>query len=520
MMNSLNQNRTRCRNLMNRNTLIRGLRGGVTLMETVFAMGVILTGLLGLAALIPIASDNAKSAMELDRSISESTAAAAIGAAQKFHDLDKLVIYYKPVSTSPGAPGETLTAQVLSIRDAMTVGGFPSEEKEKLSSPGYGHPDSKAGIQAGICIDPLGMPDLRTLLPGPSTPANGNYADNVSASPFAATANTDSAYDFSRFPYYNERYKILTPPNDPVRASNGPVASGPVPPNRPQMPFPMSPRMWRATLRSEMFAETTPVYRHQIISRAYAEHVFRGSGGLSVVDGSKPSDPASVLLTKTVMTSGVTTDSGTTNSSEYTWFATLVPPFLGGNSYRQSIVVVRQRSLEVPQRLDDPLALQKRSYAADDSDDNPRGERIAWVGNWIGFVGGAGGEVELYGSASVDSEIRTGEWVMLSRQPHQVGGGPLTLGMSAQGPAVHRWYRVLRVDEPQYGFINGGGFGAGWNDSDSNTNPEVWRRTVTLDGPDWTFQDESSGNVTHIDDTYCTIVSGAVSVVESEVVIE
>ncbi|MCC9644418.1 hypothetical protein LOC71_19265 [Rhodopirellula sp. JC740] len=496
----------------------RLMRTGVTLMETVFAIGVILTGLLGLAALIPIASNNAQSAMELDRSISESTAAAAISSVQQFNDLDRLVIYYKPVSTSAGPTGETLTGQVLSIRDALTVGGSPN--KNKLSSPGYGHSNDQAGLQAGICIDPLGMPDIRTLLAGPSTPTNGNYADDTSGAPFAAPVGTDSAYDHSRFPYYNERYKVLLPPNEAVTASDGPVASGPVPPNPPQMPFPMSPRMWRATLRSDMYANSAPVFRHQIISRSYADRVFSGSGGLTTSKGFDNSDPASVLLTKTVVTSGVAIDSSTANSSEYSWFATLVPPFLGGNSFRQSIVVVKQRLPEVPRRIDDPLALQKRSYAIDDADENPRSERLAWVGNWIGFVGGAGGEVELYGSASVSSDIRTGEWVMLSRQPHRIGGGPLTLGMSAYGPAVHRWYRVLRVDDPQYGFINAGGFGAGWNDSDTNTNPEVWRRTVTLAGPDWAFQDETGSNTTHIDDTYCTIVSGAVSVVESEVVIE
>ena len=48
----------------------------------------------------------------------------------------------------------------------------------------------------------------------------------------------------------------------------------------------------------------------------------------------------------------------------------------------------------------------------------------------------------------------------------------------------------------------------------------VWRRWVTLAGPDWAFQDEPAGtNTTPIDDTFCTIVSGAVSVVESEVLI-
>jgi hypothetical protein len=49
-------------------------------------------------------------------------------------------------------------------------------------------------------------------------------------------------------------------------------------------------------------------------------------------------------------------------------------------------------------------------------------------------------------------------------------------------------------------------------------NQAVWSRRVSLAGPDWAFQDEPAGtNISPIDDTFMTIVEGAVSVIESEV---
>jgi hypothetical protein len=103
-----------------------------------------------------------------------------------------------------------------------------------------------------------------------------------------------------------------------------------------------------------------------------------------------------------------------------------------------------------------------------------------------------------------------GEWVMLSRQPFDLTVTPhLPIG-----PAVHRWYRVLRVGEPTYGLITTDLGEGNWPTAAGD--PRVWQRTVTLAGPDWSFG-ISSPNVELRDDTFCTIVTGAVSVSESEV---
>ena len=92
---------------------------------------------------------------------------------------------------------------------------------------------------------------------------------------------------------------------------------------------------------------------------------------------------------------------------------------------------------------------------------------------------------------------------MLSRQRHENSSGTYL----PTGAAIHRWFRVLRAEEAERGTVDEDYV---W-DSGST---EVWRRWVTLAGSDWAFED---GAPDQRDDTFCTIVTGAVSVIESEV---
>lgn len=467
-------------------------RAAVTLMECIFAIGVVLTGLVGLAALIPIASQNARDTIEIDRSISESTSASAVGVVQSFHDLDSLVMFDKPVqgSLANAAGGYVPTNAMQTLESKL------SNAPLKLESPGYMHMLANTGLTGGICIDPLGIPDLALLTTSFVT------APNV-AQPFVAPVNTDSAFDYSRFPYFNERYNVLASPNeqigDPAAVNNATRTT----------PWPMGPRMYRVTLKSPMFDSQNFMRRYQLMSPSITRNIFGGSNGLSNVDAPEKELPRGVL-TETTLVGGNRLDAGRDNASDYTWFATLTPNFLGGDSFRQSIVVVRKRLAPVPRRVDDPFALQKTNYTIDDADDNPTSERLAWIDpeTAIGFNGGSGGEVSVFGSQGVTDDISSNSWVMLSRQPHRITGPPLTL--RADGPAVHRWYRVISVGEAE--LTSNYAWAGGTND--------VWGRRLSLAGPDWAFQDETTGNTTPIDDTFCTIIEGAVSVIESEVKFE
>ena len=482
-------------------------RVGVTLMEVIFAIGVILAGLVGIAALIPIAVDNANATMELDRSISESISASAKAEAADLSDLGQLVMFDKPIQGSVPVAGTTCqpSGRIVTVRDkidAMLV-NLPC-----LDSPGYGHGGGTA-LAAGLCIDPLGMSNVAL---------DGTYTANPSAiEPFVAPDPSDSAYDVSRFPYFSERYNVLSPPNQAV---NTPATFG----AGLTKPWPMGPRMYRLSVKSPLYdsiddgVPALPDYLYQasLISKRSMNNLFRASGGVAGLDGDHKEDPPSLLSSSTLFGSAAI-DNGFTRDSRYSWFITLAPPFLGGNSFRQSIVIVKDRLPPTPRRLGDPLSLQKPSYAASDEDDNPESENLAWVGVAIGFSGGAGGDVRIFGSGFTDDLVQPGQYVMLSRQPHLITAG----GLVANGPAVHRWYKVLRVGDSRTipNLATGETVVPNWP---HGTPPPVWSRWLTLSGPDWTFQDESGGsmgggNTSAIDDTFCTIVPGAVSVIESQI---
>ena len=476
-------------------------RHGVTLMECIFAIGVILTGLVGLAALIPVASQNARETLEIDRSITESTSAAAVGSVQSFNNLDSLVFFDKSVEGSdtftPGGYLPSDQMRTLAVKLSLTA---------KLESPGYVHMPAASGLTSGICIDPFGLPDLAMLSSAPA-----DYVNNPNAlSPFTAHNTGDSAFNYSRFPYFNERYNVLSPPNGAIGTNAGPNASTLT------RAWPMSPRMYRATLRSPLYPSTPVMRRFQLMPSPITNRIFGGGGGLSKVAGAHRDQPNGVQTERSFVGTNLV-DTGRDPASDYTWFATLVPAFDGGDSFRQSIVVVRKRVAPVPRRNGDPTALSRAAYTINDADDNPTAERIAWIdpSSVIGFNGGAGGEVTVYGSQAISNDIESDSWVMLSRQPHGYLTGPPRL--RADGvpgvprPAVHRWFRVLSVGEAVTpADLTMSSWPAG--------NQAVWSRRVSLAGPDWAFQDESAGtNISPIDDTFMTIVEGAVSVIESEV---
>lgn len=475
-------------------------REAVTLMEVIFAIGVILTGLVGLAALIPVAANNAQAVLEMDRSIGESTSASAAGLARQFNMLNRLVLFDKEAAGSTAIPGATpnnygyeptgeltTVAFKLSTQDSTSgvwplypTPGGPRPRIAKLESPGFGHNplnadpilDPVKGLYSGLCLDPIGTPDPQ----------------------FATLSAGVNAFDYSRFPYYSERYNVLGEPN--ASAATGVAAPG----------WPMSPRMYRVTLRSPDVPPTAPLGREHLMNTMALQQIFGGFGSIERVSGNEDGDPSGVLINRSRI-SGAIIDTAASNASTYSWFATLSPDPAGGNPFKQSIVVVRQRLAPVPQRSGDPLALNTAAYTVADAEENPSSERITWIdpGSAIGFNGGAGGDVLVYGSNAVSDDINTNEWVMLSRQRYDTSVTPNI----PTGAAIHRWFRVLRVEEAERGTVDASyaGFPSGGSIS-------VWRRWVTLAGSDWAFDD---GVADQRDDTFCTIVTGAVSVIESEV---
>ncbi len=154
--------------------------------------------------------------------------------------------------------------------------------------------------------------------------------------------------------------------------------------------------------------------------------------------------------------------------------------------------------------------------------DHPSSERIAWAYDFIGFKGGAGGDVAIIASGSVVDRIRPGQWVMLSRQDYSA-----SLPLAQRGPATHTWYRIVAADAPTIPEITTANFPYRFAGIDPSSPPAntsgMWSRVLTLDGPDWDFNLATPGTYGDDflqDDTIVTIVDGAVEVIQSQVLIE
>ncbi len=163
------------------------------------------------------------------------------------------------------------------------------------------------------------------------------------------------------------------------------------------------------------------------------------------------------------------------SNGHMSWMATIVPKLdrvqlAGGagynitDQYTLSVVVFDRRVRELFDVITGAQLIEDEI-----------GERVV---NVVNFYSGppafSGGDVTLESRSTRsadegagDLELRTGDWVMLSRwqpvMPHPILGGAISQVQ------VHKWYRVANVDEQLV------------------PNSSVWQRDVTLVGPDWDY---------------------------------
>jgi hypothetical protein len=161
-------------------------RRGTTLIEVMFSIGVVLIGLVGLAAIIPVAGRQAEDSVALNTGSALSASAFNSLTSRQF---DQRTQWTMLVDTSASA----------------TVSPAP------------------VGA-AAYCLDPLFLSEPKNLIPEGATPA-GYYAQ------FAATGT--NGYRRALFPFYKQTYNPLVDPASPVTGGNQ---------------WSTHPRMWRVSV--------------------------------------------------------------------------------------------------------------------------------------------------------------------------------------------------------------------------------------------------------------------------------
>lgn len=453
---------------LNRPTL---LRRGVSVIEVMFAMGVAVIGLLGIASLIPMSSKNAADSLHM----SEAQALSQD--------------WYNEFT----ARGLHLSGRWIMYRDFTSTTGWQAFSKQQgstLSSRGCNPAPATMLRELGresVCLDPY-------------------FFANTSVQP----PNQSNWYRPAVFPYYQDTYNPLVDPAY-TRSSTSSLA------------WDAQPRMVRVSVPGEA-GPLVP------LSLRALEQTFLSTDDMAItldVPALNIDDKDETIPPMRVGQSNQRFFS----TNHYSWLATMSPaepiPALSTEStifYTVSLAVVHNREMDVF----DPAISATRTGATDPPrvDDKPQGERLMWVEPLSGdFIGGNGGRVRLIGNDGIDDNIRSGDWVMLGRTyaaavVPSVGLRPFT---------VFRWYRIVSVEQRQSPTLltapplpmqlgtlpqvtNSGATSDPFGHASTSLLNQVWGREVVLEGPDWTFGGTVTG--TTATPTTATLVKGVKSVIE------
>ncbi|MBB3204579.1 hypothetical protein FHS27_000343 [Rhodopirellula rubra] len=407
-------------------------RCGVTLVEVIFAIGVVMIGLLGLVSVLPVAGQRAQSSIDLNIG-SELT--SAVGK-------------------------EVLARDWISNDNLIPLGSVGVVN----STPKFIRP---------FCIDPMmGAAE-------PSDDASNSHADS---------------YNADVFPFYEPNHDPLLDPSQETSVSTTGYAG--------------QPRMLRVGLSDVAALIATGQFET-------ARTLVERPDDLNVLRPKDRSISSSLLgLQASNATSAVPFGRGAP-TGQYSWIIT-VDPFEDTLHASMSVVVLRNRELFDTFPLNDQ----------EPPNGNALSERLCMVAESSGFSGGAGGTVTLLSAGNTPPNIQSNDWIMLSRTVDPNATVPILT-------ANHRWYRVISVDsepeiiEPSSNTAVDGIFvsDTGASASDKNYRPDttVWKRTVMLDGPDWSFSSVAFPAPTNPLDstensvTYATLMEGVVAVKEQSI---
>jgi hypothetical protein len=443
------------------------LFAGVTLMEVMFATGIVMIGLLGIASLLPLANRQANDSYVLAQS-------AALG--QNWMNLATGRTLYNPASYPwlvPNDEGDSAPSRGFSrVTTLSGLSLLPSNAD--ISTVLAGDPTTTPAEKLGFCIDPL-------FWSGQSSIPRFDYTNaSVPARP-------------SLFPYFTPTYDPLTDPTV----------------NQPQTGH-FQPRLVRVTRESQAnFGMPEP--------QKVVDQIFSAADEIISIRSQEDQSLPAVLSYFETPTEGPKKAQSQLN---FSWIATLVPSesnsSADGKVFRLSIVVFSKRN-------------RGFYYPAENEVDPPDDERVALVIPKVGNPGWNNNftlpetslNVGVVGWDYGKRKVRPGNWIMLSRQY------TFSDGKKPPGPGsvqhVHKWYKVVSVSSPstavpadiatKYG-ISGG---------------NLWYQDVRLVGSDWIFQEyptapplplANGGSVVRQEPTVATIVPDVVGVYERTVVFE
>ncbi|RMF43379.1 MAG: hypothetical protein D6753_05310 [Planctomycetota bacterium] len=448
------------------------LRRGVSVLEVLFATGIAVAGMLGIASLLLMAGRDASVANRATESQALARAWSAEFLTRGLHHPNRWIWYQDYVFPPPPASGvgpgwipasKQLPFSMLGRRLTFSTGSQPPLHELPMG-------------KIAICIDPYFYAgrDLNGTL--------GNYTQPAPAG--------RHWYRPAVFPYYQDGTNPLVDPTTTIGATGG-------------LAWTDQPRMLRVAVPSTpggLVPMVNAMVRQLFVSQDEVIVVGDQERKQAGFDASAPTMRRFQPLSGSI-------PGEPSVASKYSWIATLSPLEQNDAStesmYTLSLVVIfeRERVFLPSVRTGGPNPLN-----------TPQGERLMWVQPQSGnFVGGNGGRVRLWFSSAMEEDVAVGDWIMLSKHvaATQTSSSPVIV----QPYSIFRWYRVVAVDGDATRMPPGS-----VTDPYGNNPPEdVWAVDVALEGPDWVFASPISVAPTGsnlVAPTTGTLVKGAVAVYE------
>ena len=404
-------------------------RHGLSIMEVLFAIGVLTVGLLGLASVLPVASNNAAETLQRDKAIEQVSNQVARELARIGDDIDSVMVANNSVRAfQPGGfwEGERYDAVSLDSPPANTGLGTPFN----VSNPTMGL--TTATAPSAFCIDPWFLTATTNLRP------------DTGASP----DDQRNGYDRTLFPCYDPRFNPALSPS--VAISNSADW--------------LMPRFLRVSLPLTETI-TAPSY---VASRHYS----REEDGLSLLQPKDATRPPGLFVQKA---GGTSVPARTTTSGHYSSMVMMSRSAPGSRLFNAAVVVMQDREvLIVPGAGADSFNLAPYTALTTDEENIPDAQKT-YLEETVGYVteaprpfrNGGGGEFTFQHSAYMSPEVEPGDWLMLIRQEYA--------RMTAPPPPLvpvkthFSWYQVRSVtQEPS---LSGG----------------VYTTGVSVRGSDWVF---------------------------------
>lgn len=383
-----------------RSKLVRG----VSLVEVIFSIGVIIIGILGVMSILPLAGRRAQDSVSMSIGAAMGDSIAAEILSNRWNQNGQLRIL---------TPADTA---VLTVTDAPV-------------SPFVYTPTTFTIPEQPFCIDPM-----------------------LTRADATVTASTDqSGFNTVYFPYYKPTHNPTVDPSELAPAQLAEDANAPAPLRR----------LIRVGLLRQPTTAAAPV-KSNLLSTSEA---FRLAERSDDVRFERPKDrtlPAIIPGVSATSLPGATTYGTRFGSGAFSWIATVVPEQTPGYA-TLSVVVIRNRLRDFDMPSTNPATIPERNASAERlAYVNPPTSAFPPTG----FVGGAGGMVTISSSLNTVSRMQPGQWVMLSGFTRDLSSTSLTAkwpihrwyriaalgGDVVKDEASGTWSRELHLDGPDWFF--------------------------------------------------------------------